>query len=144
MNCLTTLLGSAVGALLCAGATPALAQSSEAISLTQTAPTALRLRIAHPAGLVGRVQVVRLRTGQTLFTETYSAPAYGHRFDFSRAPKGRYLVWLQSGANVHRCIVRVLPRAQGSAIRVNKLTSRTMPASLVIGHLSASPQVTGL
>ncbi|UOQ50717.1 hypothetical protein [Hymenobacter cellulosivorans] len=144
MKLLTTLFGAALAAVLCAAATPARAQSSEAISLTQTAPTALRLRISHPTAQAGRVQVVRLSTGQTLFTETYRAPAYGHRFDFRQAPSGRYLVWLQSGNNVHRCLVRVRTRAQDSVIRVDKLTSRTMPASLLISNLSTAAPVAGL
>lgn len=126
-------------AALCAGATSALAQTSGgAISLTQVAPTALRLRVDNPTALAGSVQVVRLSSGQILFAETYPGPAYGHRFDFNQVPSGRYLVRLQAGGQVHRCLVRVQTRDQGSSIRVNKLTSRTMPASVVVKNLAVS------
>jgi hypothetical protein len=131
-------------AALWAGATSASAQTGDAVSLIKSAPAALRLRITNPAALTGRVQVVRLSTGQTLFTETYSAPAYGHRFDFSHVPSGRYLVWLQAGGNFHRCIVRVQTWGHSSAIRVAKLTSRTMPTLVSVGSSQAVPSVAGL
>lgn len=117
---------------LCAGAPSALAQKPGAVSLTWVAPTALRLRIDNPTALAGRVQVVRLRSGQTLFTETYTAPAYGHRFDFDQVPSGRYLVWMQAGGQVHRCLVQVQTRDRGSCIRRIGLTSPTLPASVVV------------
>ena len=132
MHSQTLLLRSLSVVALCAGATSAWAQTSGAISLTQVAPTALRLRIENPTALAGRVQVVRLRGGQTLFAETYTVPAYGHRFDFSQVPSGRYLVWMQAGGTVHRCLVRVQTRGQGSSIRRIKLTSPTMLASVVV------------
>jgi hypothetical protein len=118
--------------VLCAGTTPALAQTSGAVSLTQVAPASLRLRLENPTTLAGRVQVVRLRSGQTLFTETYSGPAYGHRFDFDQVPSGRYLVYMQASGQLHRCLVRVQTREQGSFIRRIKLTSPIMPASVVV------------
>ena len=117
---------------LCAGATSARAQTSEIISLTRVAPTALRLRIENLTALAGSVQVVRLSSGQTLFTETCTGLAYGHRFDFNQVPSGRYLVRLQAGGQVYRCLVWVQTRDQSSSIRVNKLTSRTMPACVVV------------
>jgi hypothetical protein len=117
---------------LWAGTTSAWAQTSGAISFTQVTPTALRLRIKNPTARVGSVQVVRLRSGQTLFAETYTAAAYGHRFDFNQVPSGRYLVWMQAGGTVHRCLVRVQTRGQGSSIRRIKLTSPTVPASVVV------------
>lgn len=128
-----TLLSRALSVVtLWAGTTSAWAQTSGAISLTQVAPTALRLRIENPTALVGRVQVVRLRGGQTLFAETYPGPAYGHRFDFSQVPSGRYLVWMQAGGTVYRCLVWMQTRGQGSSIRRIKLTSPTMLASVVV------------
>lgn len=132
MHSLTLLLRALSVVALWAGTTSAWAQTSGAISLTQVAPTALRLRIENPTALVGRVQVVRLRGGQTLFAETYTVPAYGHRFDFSQVPSGRYLVRLQAGGTVHRCLVRVQTRGLSSSIRQIKLTSPTMLASMVV------------
>lgn len=117
---------------LCAGTTSALAQTSGAISLTQVGPASLRLHLVNPTALAGRVQVVRLRSGQMLFTETYSGPAYGHRFDFDQVPSGHYLVYMQTDGQVHRCLVRVQTRDQGSSIQRIKLTSPTMPASVVV------------
>ena len=118
--------------VLCAGGPSALAQPSGGISLTQVASASLRLRLENPTALAGRVQVVRLHSGQTLFTEPYLGPAYGHRFDFDHVPSGRYLVWLQAGDQVHRCLVRVRTRNQGSFIRRIKLASGTMPAAVVV------------
>jgi hypothetical protein len=132
MHSLTVLLRPLFVVALCAGATSALAQTSGAISLTQVAPTSLRLRLENPTALAGRVQVVRLRSGQTLFTETYTGPAYGHRFDFDHVPSGRYLVYMQVGDQVHRCLVRVQTRNQDSFIRKIRLTSPTMPSSVVV------------
>jgi hypothetical protein len=132
MHSLTVLLRSLPVVALCAGATSAQAQTSGAISLTQVAPASLRLRIDNPTALAGRVQVVRLRSGQTLFTETYTGPAYGHRFDFDHVPSGRYLVYMQAGDQVHRCLVRVQTRNQDSFIRRIRLTSPTMPSSVMV------------
>jgi hypothetical protein len=117
---------------LCAGATPALAQTSGAISLTQVAPASLRLRLENPAALAGRVQVVRLQGGQTLFTEPYTGSAYGHRFDFDHVPSGRYLVYMQTGDQVQRCLIRVQTRDQSSIIRRIKLASGTLPTAVVV------------
>jgi hypothetical protein len=117
---------------LCAGTMPALAQTSRAISLTQVAPASLRLRLDNPTVLAGRVQVVRLHGGQTLFTEPYTGSAYSHRFDFDHVPSGRYLVYIQAGDQVQRCLVRVQTRDQSSVIRRIKLASGTLPTAVVV------------
>ena len=101
-------------------ATPAAAQV-EPISLAQVGPASLRLRIANPNLATGYVQVVRLSTQQPLFTETYSAPAYGQRFDFNRAPSGSYQVKLQAGPTRYRYRVRVRTHAGRSTACVRKL-----------------------
>ena len=132
MPFLSLLLRPLAVVALCAGVTPARAQTSGAISLTQVGPTALRLRLENPTAGAGRVQVVRLRSGQTLFADTYSGPAYGHRFDFDHVPSGRYLVQMQAGGQVHCCLVRVQTRNQGSSIQRITLTSPTMPARVVV------------
>ena len=111
---------------------PALAQTAGAVSLTQVAPASLRLRLENSTALAGRVQVVRLSNGQTLFTETYPGLAYGHRFDFDHVPSGRYLVWMQVGDQVHRCLVRVQTRNQGATIRRIKLASGTLPTAVLV------------
>jgi hypothetical protein len=131
-------------AALCASATSALAQTSGAISLTQVAPASLRLRLDNPTALAGRVQVMRLHGGQTLFTEPYTGPAYGHRFDFDHVPSGRYLVWMQAGDQVHRCLVRVQTRKQGSFIQRMKLISPTMPACVVVKTWQSSASSGGV
>jgi len=117
---------------LCAGTTSALAQKPGAISLTQVAPASLRLRFENSTSLAGRVQVVRLHGGQTLFTEPYTGSAYGHRFDFDHVPSGRYLVFLQTGDQVHRCMVWVQTRGQESFIRRIKLNSPMASAAVVV------------
>lgn len=55
MHCLTLLLRPLSVVALCAGAMAARAQTSGGISLTQVAPTALRLRIENPTALAGSV-----------------------------------------------------------------------------------------
>lgn len=117
---------------LVASTTPALAQASGAISLTQVAPASLRLRLKNPTALAGRVQVVRLSSGQTLFTETYPGLAYGHRFDFDHVPSGRYLVYIEAGDQVQRCLVQVQTQDQRSIIRRIKLASGTLPTAVVV------------
>ena len=102
-------------------ATPADAQVVEPISLAQVGPASLRLRIANPNLATGYVQVVRLSTRQPLFTEMYSAPAYGQRFDFNRAPSGCYQVELQVGPARYRYRVRVRTHTGRSTACVRKL-----------------------
>jgi hypothetical protein len=136
---LTLLLRSLSVVALGAGTTSARAQKPGAITLTQVASASLRLRLENPTALAGRVQVVRLRSEQTLFTEAYSGPAYGHRFDFDQVPSGRYLVWVQAGSQVYRCLVRVQTRDQGSSIQRLKLTSPTMPDSVVVKTWRSAP-----
>jgi hypothetical protein len=139
MHSPTSLLGLLSMVSLCAGTMPALAQTSEAISLTQVAPASLRLRLDNPTALAGRVQGVRLHGGQTLFTEPYTGSAYGHRFDFDHVPSGRYLVYIQAGDQVQRCLVRVQTRNQGSIIRRIKLASGTMPTAVVVKSWQSVP-----
>lgn len=116
---------------LVAGPTPVLAQVGEPVSLTQVASASLRLRIANPDHTSGHVQVVRLSTQQPLFTDTYTVPAYGQRFDFERAPSGRYQVGLQVGWACYRYTVRVRTRAGRTTAGVCKLVVQYDPASVV-------------
>ena len=139
MHYLTLLPRPLAVVALCIGAAPARAQAPGGIHLTQVAPAALRLRLENPTGLAGSVQVVRLGSGQPLFTETYAGPAYGHRFDFRHVPSGRYLMWIQAGGIMHRCLVRVQTQGRGSSIRRIKLTSGTMPASVVFTACGQPP-----
>jgi hypothetical protein len=133
MHSPTSILCLLSAVTLCTGTTPALAQTPRAIRLTQVAPASLRLRLDNPTVLAGRVQVVRLRNGQTLFTEPYTGPAYGHRFDFDHVPSGRYLVYIQAGDQLQHCLVRVQTRGdQRSVIRRIKLASGTMPTAVVV------------
>jgi hypothetical protein len=114
---------------LLAGGSPALAQDGQPVSLTQVAPASLRLRVANPNQASGYVQVVRLSTQQPLFTETYSVPAYGQRFDFDRAPSGRYQVELQVGPARYHYSVCVRTHAGRSTARVRKLVVEYHPVS---------------
>lgn len=133
------LLGLLSLVALCAGTTPTLAQKSGAISLTQVAPASLRLRLENPTVLAGRVRVVRQHGGQTLFTEPYTDSVYGHRFDFDHVPSGRYLVWIQAGDQVQRCLVRVQTRDQGSVIRRIKPASGAMPTAVLVKSWQSAP-----
>jgi len=145
MNTLPKFLAATLLTALCAGITSVQAQTTEAISFTQASPASLRLHITNVGPLAGRVEVVRLSSGQTLFTETYEAPAYSHRFDFSRAPSGRYLVRLQAGTTTHRCIVRVHTQANSTTSRVAKLPLRAVsPSVAVIGSSVGAPTISAV
>jgi hypothetical protein len=117
---------------LVTGVTPAVAQVVEPVSLTQVAPASLRLRVANPDHATGHVQVVRVSTQQPLFRETYTAPTYGQRFDFDRAPSGRYQVELQVGPARYHYSVRVRTHAGRSTACVRQLVVDYQPASMVV------------
>lgn len=86
-------------------------QAPVAEFLTACGPTSLRLRVANPDSLPGQVSVVRLVTGQPLFTATYRA-SYGHRFDFAGVPAGLYQVRLRLGRTRTTYWVRMSEQAQ--------------------------------
>jgi hypothetical protein len=91
---------------------PVAAQQAPAAGvLTACGPASLRLRVANPDSLPGWVSVVRLATGQPLFTANYRAP-YGHRFDFAGVPAGLYLVYLRLGHTRTKYWVRMSEQAQ--------------------------------
>lgn len=117
---------------LVSGVTPAVAQVAEPVSLTQVGPTSFRLRVANPNHATGHVQVMRLSTQQPLFRETYSVSAYGQRFDFDRAPSGRYQVELQAGRARYHYSVRVRTHAGRSTACVRQLVVDYQPVSVVV------------
>jgi hypothetical protein len=91
---------------------PSAAQQAPAAGvLTVCGPASLRLRVANPDSLPGWVSVVRLATGQPLFTAAYRAP-YGHRLDFAGVPAGLYLVHLRLGHTRTKYWVRMSEQAQ--------------------------------
>ena len=90
---------------------PVAAQQAPAAEfLTACGPASLRLRVANPDSLPGRVSVVRLATEQPLFMATYRA-SYGRRFDFAGVPAGLYQVRLRLGRT--RTTYRVHMSEQG-------------------------------
>jgi hypothetical protein len=82
---------------------------------------------------------VRQHGGQKLFTEPYIGSVYGHRFDFDHVPSGRYLVWIQAGDQIQRCLVRVRTRDHGSVIRRIKLASSAMPTAVLVKSWQSTP-----
>ncbi|NML66321.1 hypothetical protein HHL22_14000 [Hymenobacter sp. RP-2-7] len=91
---------------------PVAAQQAPAAGvLTACGPASLRLHVANSDSLPGQVSVVRLATGQPLFTATYRAP-YGHRFDFAGVPAGMYLVRLRLGSTRTKYRVWMSEQAQ--------------------------------
>jgi hypothetical protein len=98
--------------ILVSATCPVAAQQAPAAGvLTACGPASLRLQVANLDSLPGRVSVVRLATGQPLFTATYRAP-YGHRFDFVGVPAGLYLVRLRLGHARTKYWVRMSEQAQ--------------------------------
>ncbi|UOQ69220.1 hypothetical protein [Hymenobacter volaticus] len=131
MSTLPVLCPALFVLFLVTGVSPVVAQMAEPVSLTQVAPASLRLRVASPDYARGYVQVVRLSTQQPLFRETYTAPTYGQRFDFDRAPSGRYQVDLQVGLARYHYSVHVRTHAGRSTAWVRKLVVEYEPALVV-------------
>ncbi|MGI4874990.1 MAG: hypothetical protein ACRYFX_27865 [Janthinobacterium lividum] len=109
---------------------PALAQTTPPpVRVTQAASQSLRVRIDNPRQLRGTVQVLRLANGQPLFEESYTAAAYGHRFDFDGVPAGRYALLLKVGSDRYRYVVQVAPQAQGSTMTLRGLATKSLVSS---------------
>jgi hypothetical protein len=131
---------SATGRILLLGAlalgglsltTPAQAQQpASPVHLTQLNQASLRLRIANPSQQPSRVEVIHLNTGQPLFTETYKAASYGHRFDFQNLPTGRYALLLKVGSDRYRYTVEVATTAAGSSLAIRELATRQQAPAL--------------
>ena len=76
---------------------PVQAQSAAPAALTQVDASSFRVRLANPEQQHLTVQVVQNSNGQVIFTQTTTAPAYGHRLSFGTLPTGSYAVTLQVG-----------------------------------------------
>ncbi|TGE21278.1 hypothetical protein E5K00_13370 [Hymenobacter aquaticus] len=115
------LLGLSLGL---AAARPAWAQQASPIRVEAADAESIRLRVDNSALLPGRVQVQSLTTGQVLFDEAYSGPAYGKRFNFRGLPAGRYALLLRTGATQHRYLLQVQSGPTGEAVAVRTIKTR--------------------
>ncbi|MCB2406466.1 hypothetical protein [Hymenobacter lucidus] len=86
---------------------PARAQQASPVSVTSPDAESIRVRIDNVAQLPGRVQVLNLSSGQMLFDESYTAPAYGKRFSFRNLPAGRYALLLKAAGTQYRYVMQV-------------------------------------
>ncbi|OON71103.1 hypothetical protein [Hymenobacter sp. CRA2] len=97
--------------LLLLGATaarPAQAQPGQPLVTVENADAeSIRVRVANPGQQPSRVQIVRLATRNTVFAETYSAPTYGHRFNFRDLRPGRYALLMNVGPEAYRYVLQV-------------------------------------
>ena len=117
-------VGLAALFFLASGTRPATAQQVLATGVvTVCGPASLRLRVANPDSLLGCVSVVRVATGQVLFTSTYRT-AYGHRFDFAGVPAGTYLMRLRLGRTRTRYRVQMGKQAQLTFEPASELLAR--------------------
>ncbi|MCB2378555.1 hypothetical protein LGH70_13225 [Hymenobacter sp. BT635] len=112
------------GLLALAATSPAHAQQSPTVALTSPDAESLRVRIASPAPLPGRVQVISLSSGQVLFDEAYAAPVYQHRFCFRNLPTGRYALLLNAAGTQYRYTLHMAAGAAGLALTVRTLKAR--------------------
>jgi hypothetical protein len=103
---------------------PTLAQQTPPVRVEKANATTFRVRIQDSVKQAGRVRVVSLSTGQTLFDERYSAPAYGHAFDFSNMRDGQYLLVMRVGGSVYRYTVQVQNEPQLS-VALRTVTMKT-------------------
>ena len=72
-------------------------QAATPSSLTQIDASSFRLRLANAGQERTRIEVVQASNGQSLFSETTTAPAYGHRFNFNSLSAGSYAVVVRIG-----------------------------------------------
>lgn len=109
---------------LAGAASPAQAQQASPVSIESPDAESIRVRIANPASQPGRIQVMRLRNGHVLFEEAYSSATYGHRFNFSKLPAGRYAVLMNVGARYFRYTLEVQPDASKKSVVVRNVKAR--------------------
>jgi hypothetical protein len=113
--------------------TPVETPATQPVSVQALDAQNIRVRIDNPAQLNGRVQVVRLVNGQTLFDESFAATPYGHRFNFRDLPAGRYALTMTVGAQLYRYTMEVACNGQPVAIRAIKVRlpkAETLTAAL--------------
>jgi hypothetical protein len=103
---------------------PILAQQAQPVKVEKANATTFRVRIQDPSQQAGRVRVVSLGTGQTLYDERYNAPAYGHAFDFQNVREGNYMLVMQMGQTKYRYTVQVKKQPQVS-VALRTVTVKT-------------------
>lgn len=121
-------------------ADPAHAQQPRPLVTVENADAeSIRVRVANPTQQPGRVQIVRLATGTTVFADTYAAAAYGHRFNFRNLSAGRYALLMQVGGEAYRYVLQVDHAAAGRGAMVRTVKARwsapAAPAVLVTAAL---------
>ncbi|TYZ08931.1 hypothetical protein FY528_12005 [Hymenobacter lutimineralis] len=109
---------------------PAQAQQAAPVTLETPTPETLRVRVQNPAQQAGSVQIVSLRTGQSLFRETYTAPVYANRFDFRNLAGGHYSVVLRLGRDQYRYTVHMQPASATSGVVVRTVKAR-LPKTVI-------------
>jgi hypothetical protein len=123
-----------LGLLALAGtglASPAQAQNSRPVSVTQPDGQTLRVRIYNAGKKPAVLRVVKLDNNRWILNETHKEPAYGTLLKFSNLPSGRYAVLLRVGADRYRYHVQVATTAPGATtIAVLESTSRRVESGL--------------
>jgi hypothetical protein len=126
---LLTLAGAGLG-------TPARAQQTQPVQVTQPDAESLRIRINNTSKRPATLQVMHLNTSNTILSEVHREPAYGTLLKFNNLPSGRYAVILRVGANRYRYHVQVDKKAPGLAtITVRETTTRLVESGLATASL---------
>jgi hypothetical protein len=115
---------------------PAQAQQTEPVYVTQPDAHSLRVRINNPSQKAAVLRVVDLTKGNTILSEIHREPAYGTRLKFNTLPSGRYAVILSVGPNRYRYNVQVeTKKLGGTTIAVRETMSRRVESGLVTASL---------
>ncbi|UYZ58247.1 hypothetical protein [Hymenobacter latericus] len=125
----------ALGGVL--AASPVQAMPGQPVSLERVDEVSLRVRISNPAQQLGQVQVVSLVSGKTIFSETYSEQAYGHRFNFSVLPAGRYAIVVKAGEQQYRYTLQLQAAGKQRAVAMRSIKVRLGKAAAA--SLAATP-----
>jgi hypothetical protein len=128
-----------LGLLALAGtclSTPARAQQTQPVQVTQPDAESLRIRINNTSKKPATLQVMHLNNSNMILSEVHREPAYGTLLKFNNLPSGRYAVMLRVGANRYRYNVQVDKKAPGLAtITVRETTTRLVESGLATASL---------
>ncbi|SFQ74120.1 hypothetical protein [Hymenobacter arizonensis] len=126
---LIAVVGAGIGS-------PAQAQQTQPVHVTQPDAESLRIRINNSTGKPAVLRVVNLTKGNTILYEIHREPAYGTLLKFNTLSSGRYAVVLSVGPNRYRYNVQVdSQKPGGTTIAVSETMSRRVESGLATASL---------
>ncbi|WP_426059650.1 hypothetical protein [Hymenobacter sp. B1770] len=115
---------------------PAQAQQTQPVHVTQPDAESLRIRISNSTSKPAVLRVVNMTKGNTILHEIHRESAYGTLLKFNTLPSGRYAVILSVGPNRYRYNVQVYSKKPGGAtIAVSETMSRRVESGLATASL---------